>query len=706
MKRTLRLAFAVLFCIVALIFMLCSCSDDPTIEINSDGYWVINGVITNVKAEGDDGTTPTISINADGYWVINGVVTEVKAAGDNGVAPTISINENGYWVINGVVTELKAVGTDGATPTIDINEDGYWVINGVVTEMNAVGADGTTPTVEINEDGYWVINGVVTDVIAQHVNKFEMFTFDAYQQSEKPIITVDYRFNGFDFDSYSNVKLSLYYKNRLLAVRDLGTADSSIVQEVCYGRVTARFTADDKDGNTVVISEKNIPVYSDEYNIVSMNGSMPVLYFTLHSLSKDGDTYDNYQAANLPTMADAPTIIALERVNSYDWDMLPSNTYWLPSQENPTGDFHANNVIMAEYIRELYEINPDTKFNFYCVDNYPELILKFFVAQGISNYHATMVSDGTSTVACFKKMTYPEAAYGESADEVYSKMAAEWMAMKTAAGNGSTTYLNDVFMGNPTGYQILENYAFVIATLEDNVDWWCARKSLLTDNANSDYIRDLLEGTNNSGKNANLEATNVIYPSLGTMLAKLSTVDSLMLKNLYKFNDQVFNTAGDKEILMVLGTSTSGEGDLEAYLTYLSAEYGDTHQIYYKGHPGWPTALNPEKQAMLNRLGIIDVESYIAAEIILFYCPDIYLAGYQSSTFYSAQDDRIMTLFMTEANQVSAALTYEGDTYISPVSAHGDTYSQYQGCFVIEYANSTRVDVFNPTTGVITNIVE
>ena len=34
--------------------------------------------------DGADGTTPTISINEDGYWVINGVVTDVKAEGEDG----------------------------------------------------------------------------------------------------------------------------------------------------------------------------------------------------------------------------------------------------------------------------------------------------------------------------------------------------------------------------------------------------------------------------------------------------------------------------------------------------------------------------------------------------------------------------------------------------------------------------------------------
>ena len=72
--------------------------------------------------QGKDGSAPSIKINADGYWVINGVVSEYKAVGKdganglngtNGINPTIEINLDGYWVINGILTEYKAIGEDG-----------------------------------------------------------------------------------------------------------------------------------------------------------------------------------------------------------------------------------------------------------------------------------------------------------------------------------------------------------------------------------------------------------------------------------------------------------------------------------------------------------------------------------------------------------------------------------------------------------------
>lgn len=69
-------------------------------------------------AAGADGTTPTISINDQGYWVINGVATDVKAVGEKGEdgAPgqdakvEISVNDEGYIVVNGEATEYKAEG--------------------------------------------------------------------------------------------------------------------------------------------------------------------------------------------------------------------------------------------------------------------------------------------------------------------------------------------------------------------------------------------------------------------------------------------------------------------------------------------------------------------------------------------------------------------------------------------------------------------
>ena len=57
-----------------------------TPTISEDGYWVIDGVKTSTKAQGDkgqDGHTPVFSV-IDGYWAIDGVKTTTKAQGEQG----------------------------------------------------------------------------------------------------------------------------------------------------------------------------------------------------------------------------------------------------------------------------------------------------------------------------------------------------------------------------------------------------------------------------------------------------------------------------------------------------------------------------------------------------------------------------------------------------------------------------------------------
>ena len=74
----------------------------PTIAINTDGYWVINGSNTNIKAKGE---TPTVEINSDGYWVINNTTTTVKAKGDDGVGVSQIIN---YYMASSRSTGVKS----------------------------------------------------------------------------------------------------------------------------------------------------------------------------------------------------------------------------------------------------------------------------------------------------------------------------------------------------------------------------------------------------------------------------------------------------------------------------------------------------------------------------------------------------------------------------------------------------------------------
>ena len=58
-------------------------------------------------------------------------------------------------------------------------------------------------------------------------------------------------------------------------------------------------------------------------------------------------------------------------------------------------------------------------------------------------------------------------------------------------------------------------------------------------------------------------------------------------------------------------------------MTYYGNEYA-----YYKGHPNTPTGLWPSKQDQLRSLGITDIDSSVAAELILFFNPEVAPSGY------------------------------------------------------------------------------
>ena len=70
-----------------------------------------SGLIDTYTITYSDNTTSTFIVvnGAEGPQGIQGM------PGENGVTPTVSINEEGYWVINGQVTSFKAEGKDGTS---------------------------------------------------------------------------------------------------------------------------------------------------------------------------------------------------------------------------------------------------------------------------------------------------------------------------------------------------------------------------------------------------------------------------------------------------------------------------------------------------------------------------------------------------------------------------------------------------------------
>lgn len=149
----------------------------PTITIDTDGYWVINGEKTDVMAKGQDGTSPTVSINNDGYWVINGEPTNVKAKGEAGsyfysgdTDPASELGKDGDVYLNVLSNDLfqktdgtwtkigNFQGSAGITP--HIGENGNWWVGDTDTGYAAVGKNGESATISVDDNtGHLIING-------------------------------------------------------------------------------------------------------------------------------------------------------------------------------------------------------------------------------------------------------------------------------------------------------------------------------------------------------------------------------------------------------------------------------------------------------------------------------------------------------------------------------------------------------------------
>ena len=115
----------------------------PTIAIDSEGYWTINGERGSnpTKAQGNDGFSPTAVV------------------ADTGDGATITITDS-----NGTTTVDIYDGTDGVSPHID-GTTGHWFVGGTDTGVNATSSiddtstDGTDVTWSVSK-----INSVIGDI--------------------------------------------------------------------------------------------------------------------------------------------------------------------------------------------------------------------------------------------------------------------------------------------------------------------------------------------------------------------------------------------------------------------------------------------------------------------------------------------------------------------------------------------------------------
>lgn len=420
-----------------------------------------------------------------------------------------------------------------------------------------------------------------------------------------------------------------------------------------FGRfsVVAQF----KKGNEIVFetSAVSVGVTADIYNIAPVSATLPVTMFSLN-LWGEGSIRES-----------GPVILLMERPSSYDWDSLPRaeegtyGVYGLPyfSREKISYQpadfdvaaslFRERAVAMAEYVKDLMELDPTSRVNLYCVDGYIDLVQSIIYANRIpeGQYSITVLSDGAFTYEQFGS-SY-DSAYPE---QQHTQLVSKWNAAKEYA------YSNGEVAEGYGPWEACDQFWAAVDS-EPNAQIWVARKDLLASPEDGNAFGLSVQG--------NSKVVQVAIASLLQSNIQSSEANEEAFKALYNFNDSYFESAKEqgKDVMLLLGTRVDTEQAFSEYARFVMSYYGDDYVYYYKGHPGTPTDMYPWKTAELEALGITDVDSSIAAELILFFNPTIYLSGYGSSTYASVPEGMAKGMFAMTKEQGLANPQYQNMEY-------------------------------------------
>lgn len=243
-----------------------------------------------------------------------------------------------------------------------------------------------------------------------------------------------------------------------------------------YGKFNASVTFLKGSEAINVVNNIAVGIIADEYNIAPVSATLPVTFFSLNLWGDDS------------IRNSGPVILMMERPGAYNWDNLPGATddaygvYGIPyltqgEVSYQPADFDAASTlfrqhisVMADYVHDLYELNPDSRFNLYCVDFYCGMVNSVIYANKIpsSQYSLTVMSDGTFTYNRF-------ASVYDSSNPAsqHENLIAQWAAMKEAA------YSTGVADSSTMNWNDSNKYLWAIVDSEPNAQLWVARKDLI-----------------------------------------------------------------------------------------------------------------------------------------------------------------------------------------------------------------------------------
>ena len=444
------------------------------------------------------------------------------------------------------------------------------------------------------------------------------------------------------------------------------------------------------NGSLINEIKQEIIVTSTIYNIAYIDASLPILIFTLKlmdgsiSYSEDGELI--------------PTIMSFVRASQIDWNELPENSTNNPYVDNELERDHFYKYpAMTQYMRDLYALNPESKFVLYYTDCYmyyevPEVI---WYENPIpeDQYKLILLTDGGLSYFYFQ-WAYDNV---KDAQSRHNEMLDYLKKVKQDAENG----IEIPKEGDPVFNSSLALYVYALMDYLDG-EWWLIRKASDTlaikdenflqkvlddERVTSNYINGLLQIVQDDGKGEEY-------------------------KKLFKFEDSDFDNVNDEEIMMILGAGKRVEDSdpIEPYVDIIKQLYGDQYVYFYKGHPGYLPELNEGRLEELQAMDLVVLDSSIAAELFIFYHPEINLCGYTSSTFQNAgtveTDRALFGVNKKNAYENPDSTTYAANmeyfiSHINPKQVHYDIRFRLNGeddFYLIENNENNRYAIYNANT--------
>ena len=517
--------------------------------------------------------------------------------------------------------------------------------------------------------GFLLIAGL-TLLFATIASDSVSLTASATQIEETKQATVNWKTNK----NIRKVTINVYHKDNLEKSYTFADATTLLGKEakitVPYGKTTLKVTV--YKGICKKTKTVNLEVGASEYNIAPLMATMPVTMFTL-----DID--------NITQNGTIPTFVWFDRGEHWNYANLPTNVHTFPGITQEQLDRSHRDYIYdktSEFVKELYDITPTAKFNFYYNDGWSNGYVRAVFANKIpeTNCKLYLLSDGAYSFASFNT-NFDDSA---TAVSTYNSLKAKYELLKAQVAS------TEKYLDNNSNYALTYNElgaaSYVLAREYDNVEWWLPRKSGVFAPNNTD-MRTQIENDD-----------KVVVKSLSTLYSNLSDDKKQAVKNLFNFGSSTFEEAikQGKKSMIILGTNFEYEYDFDLYVKATKKLNGDDFVYYYKGHPRYPAVLFEGREDYLKNLGLYEIESTIPAELLFFFNEEAFATGYQSSTFLSLTDEQSIGVFNTTLKDFTES--YENNlNYVLKVTESTDaTYGSLitsNKCIVAEFTNNTTYDI-------------